>query len=221
MITGRLEGFLDAGGTTADQNALSGKGEIILRDGQVRQYSLLVALGQLLQIQEFQQLRLDQAQVKYHINPGVVTIDEVILRSENVRLSGTGTVSFDGKLQLESQLAVNEKMRSQLFRAIRENFQPTNETGYSAISFQVTGTVGRPKSNLMDKLIGRDLKDLNSVISGLIGGGKSEKARKKKAAAEAAAAETSVAPTPAESVPVPTATLAPAAIDSPSPGPRP
>jgi hypothetical protein len=210
MITGKLEGFLDAGGTTADQNALSGKGEIVLRDGQVRQYSLLVALGQLLQIQEFQQLRLD---------PGVVTIDELVLRSENVRLSGSGTVSFDGKLQLESQLAVNEKMRSQLFRAIRESFQPTDDPGYSAVSFQVSGTVGRPKTNLMDKLIGRDLKDLSSVISGLIGGGKSERARKKKAAADAAAAEPSVAPTPAESGP--TATLAPAAIDSPSPGPRP
>jgi hypothetical protein len=219
MITGRLEGFLEAAGTTADQNALSGKGEIVLRDGQVRQYSLLVALGQLLQIQEFQQLRLDQAQVKYHINPGVVTIDELILRSENVRLSGAGTVSFDGKLQLESQLAVNEKMRSQLFRAIRESFQPTDDPGYSAVSFQVSGTVGRPKTNLMDKLIGRDLKDLSSVISGLIGGGKSERAKKKKAAADAAAAEPSVAPMPAESGP--TATLAPAAIDSPSPGPRP
>lgn len=195
-MTGKLEGYLDAMGTTADPNALSGAGEIILHDGQVRQYSLLVALGQLLQIQELQQLHLDQAQVKYHINPGVVTIDELILRSENIRLSAVGTVSFDGKLQLESQLAVNEKMRKQLFRAIRENFQPSDEPGYTAVTFQVSGTVGRPKTNLMDRLIGRDLKDLSSVISGLMGGGKSE--RKKKKEAEAAA-ESSTTPTPAPS----------------------
>ena len=69
-------------------------------------------------------------------------------------------------------------MRSQLFRAIRENFQPINEPGYTAVSFQVSGTVGRPKTNLMDKLIGRDLKDLSSVISGLIGGGKSDAQKK-------------------------------------------
>ena len=206
-VTGKLEGYLNASGTTADPNALSGTGEIILRDGQVRQYSLLVALGQLLQIQELQQLHLDQAQVKYHIDPGVVTIDELVFRSENIRLSATGTVSFDGKLQLESQLAVNEKMRKQLFRAIRENFQPINEPGYTAVSFQISGTVGRPKTNLVDKLIGRDLKDLSSVISGLMGGGKSE--RKKKKAAEEAAAPT---PTPAEEAspvaasPTPTAT---------------
>ena len=209
-VTGKLEGYLNASGTTADPNALTGEGEIILRDGQVRQYSLLVALGQLLQIQELQQLHLDQAQVKYHVDPGVVTIDELVFRSENIRLSATGTVSFEGKLQLESQLAVNEKMRSQLFRAIRENFRPINEPGYTAVGFQISGTVGRPKTNLMDKLIGRDLKDLSSVISGLIGGGKSEK-KKKKAAEEAAA----VTPSPAEEASPVAAT--PAVTASPTP----
>jgi type II secretion system protein N len=189
-VVGKLEGHLDATGKTADPDALSGTGEIILRDGQVRQYSLLMALGQLLQIQELQQLRLDEAQVKYHINPGVVTIDELVFRSENIRLTATGTVSFDGKLQLESQLAVNEKMRSQLFRAIRDNFKPIDEPGYTAVNFHVGGTVGRPKTNLMDKLIGRDLKDLSSVITGLIGGGKSKKKSVEDSAPAAAASPT-------------------------------
>ena len=198
-VIGKLEGHLDATGKTADPDALAGSGEIILHDGEVRQYSLLMALGQLLQIQELQQLRLDQAQVKYHINPGVVTIDQLVFRSENIRLTATGTVSFDGKLQLESQLAVNEKMRSQLFRAIRENFKPIDEPGYTAVNFQVGGTVGRPKTNLMDKLIGRDLKDLSSVITGLIGGGKSEK--KKKPADEPAAAAPAPATAPASATP--------------------
>jgi len=189
IVTGKLEGHLEASGKTADADALSGTGEIILRDGQVRQYSLLLALGQLLQIQELQQLRLDQADVKYHINPGVVTIDELIFRSENIRLSATGTVSFDGKLQLESQLAVNEKIHNQLFKAIRGNFKPIDEPGYTAVNFQVGGTVRRPKTDLMDKLIGRDLKDLGSVLSDFLGGGKS----KKKPADEPAAAPSSTA----------------------------
>jgi len=196
MVTGQLEGYLDAGGTTADPNALSGVGEIILRDGQVQQYSLLIALGQLLQIDELRQLHFDQAQVKYHINPGVVTIDELLFRSPNLRLSAVGTVSFEGKLRLESQLAVSDKMRSQLFRAIRENFQPMNEPGYSAVSFQVSGTVARPKTNLMDKLIGRDLKDL---VNSFMGGGKSEETKKKKSADASGSVSERVTPVPAES----------------------
>ena len=200
MVTGRLEGYLDASGTTADPNALAGAGEIILRDGQVQQYSLLVALGQLLQIEELRQLHFDQAQMRYHINPGVITIDELLLRSQNIRLSAAGTVSFEGKLKLESQLAVSEKMRGQLFRAIRENFQRIDEPGYSAVSFQITGTVGRPKTNLMDKLIGRDLKDLGSVINSFMGGGKpAEPKTKKTASASTPVSEPSVTPGPAES----------------------
>ena len=219
MITGRLEGHLDASGTTADQNALAGAGEIILRDGQIQQYSLLIALGQLLQIEELQKLHFDQAQVRYHISPGIVTIDELLFRSQSMRLSGAGTVSFEGKLHLESQLAVNEKMRSQLFRAIRENFRPIDEPGYFGVGFQVSGTIGRPKTNLMDKLIGRDLKDLGSVINSFIGGGKSEKTKtKKKDDASAPVPGPSVTPATAESsssAPTSTAAASPTPTASP------
>jgi AsmA-like protein len=180
IVRGKLEGNFEAAGKTADPNALTGAGEIFLRDGQVQQYSLLVALGQILQIEELTQLHLEQAETKYHITPGLVTIDELILRSRNIRLSATGTVTFNGKLQLESQLAINEKIRSQLFKAIRQNFRPISEPGYFAIDFQVGGSVDRPKSNLMENLVGRDLKELGGVINSFLGGGKSERPKKKK-----------------------------------------
>jgi hypothetical protein len=170
MLEGRVEGFLDAAGKTADPNALSGQGEIVLRDGKLRQYSLLVALGQILQIDELMQLELQQAEVKYHISPGIVVIDQLILRSPNIVLTARGTVAFNGKLRLDSQLALNDKVRRQLFAPIRENFQPIAEpAGYAAVNFEVSGTVDRPKTDLMDKLVGRDLRDLGGVISSLFG----------------------------------------------------
>ena len=206
MVKGRLEGYLDATGETADPNVLTGGGEIFLREGRVQQYSLLIALGQVLQIEELRQLELDQAQVKYRISPGVVTIDELLLRSPNIRLSATGTVSFNGKLRLESQLAVNEKVRGQLFRAIRDNFQPIAEPGYAAVDFQITGTVERPKTNLVDKLVGGELKDLRSVITGLLGG-KSDRKKKKEP--------------PSESTPAPESSATPAAPENASPAASP
>ena len=173
MIQGRVEGFLDAAGKTADSNALAGHGEIVLRDGKLQQYSLLVALGQILQIDELTQLQLEQAEVQYHISPGIVTIDQLLLRSPNIRLSANGTINFKGKLRLNSQLALNDKVRRQLFAPIRENFQPINDLpGYAAVDFKVSGTVDRPKTDLMDKLVGRDLRDLGGVISSFFGHGK-------------------------------------------------
>jgi len=180
MVQGKLEGEFQSSGKTADPDALIGEGEIFLRDGRVQQYSLLVAIGQILQIEELTELRLEQAQAKYHVSPGLVTIDELILRSPNVRLSASGTITFDGKLKLDSQLAINEKIRGQLFRAIRDNFQPINDSGYFALNFQVGGSVDRPRTNLMDKLVGRDLKDLGNAINSLFGGGKRERPKTKK-----------------------------------------
>ena len=42
------------------------------------------------------------------MSPGLVMIDELVLRSPNIRLTSSGTVAFNGKLQLDSQLAINE-----------------------------------------------------------------------------------------------------------------
>ncbi len=196
VLSGKLEGNLQASGKTADANALVGSGVIFLRDGQVRQYSLLAALGQMLQIEELAQLHLDQAEAKYHISPGVITVDELILRSPNIHLSATGTISFGGKLHLNSRLAIDEKIRARLFKPIRTNFQPMEEPGYFAVDFQVGGTIERPKSNLLEKVVGRDLKDLvNSFL-----GGKSERPKKKKSPEAAPATEgTESAATPAGS----------------------
>jgi hypothetical protein len=190
MVQGKLEGHFEGAGKAADPNSLTGAGEILLRDGQVRQYSLLVALGQLLQIEELTQLHLEEAQAKYHVTPGLVTIDQLVLRSPNIRLSATGTVAFNGKLKLESQLAINEKIRGQLFKMMRENFQPTADPGYYALDFHVGGTVERPKTNLVDRMVGRNLKDL---VDGFFGGGKP---KKKKRDTEASPAEETPGPTP-------------------------
>lgn len=198
MVEGKLEGHLEAAGKTADPNALTGVGEIHLRDGQVRQYSLLVALGQLLQIDELTQLRFDQAQVKYHIQPGLVTIDELLLSSANIRLSAVGTITFGGKLRLESQLAINEKIRGQLFQPISDNFRPIEQPGFAAIDFQVRGTLDKPKTDLMDKLVGSQLKDLSGVISSFLGGGKPDRAKKKKRPDEPAVAAPSDSARPGE-----------------------
>jgi hypothetical protein len=176
MVKGKLEGSFRASGKTSDPEALVGKGEISLRDGRVEQYRLLVLLGQILQIEELQELHLEQAEAKYHLSPGLVTIDKLVLRSPNIRLTGSGTVAFDGTLQLSSQLAINDRIRGQLFRAIRDNFHPIDEPGYSAIEFQVRGTVERPSTNLVERLVGRDISSmLNSFF-----GGKKERSKKKR-----------------------------------------
>jgi hypothetical protein len=220
MVKGEFEGSFQASGKTADPNALAGSGEIFLRGGRVQQYSLLVLLGQILQIEELQELHLEQAEARYHLSPGLVRIDELILRSPNVRLTASGTVAYDGKLNLDSQLAIDDRIRGQLFKAIRQNFQPINEPGYSAIDFQVGGTIDRPSTNLMNRLVGRDL---SGMLNSLFGGRKDRSKKKKKQIEQAtpgtpdAGSAMSALPSPSASPEeaLPQATATPTPIVSP------
>ncbi len=212
MIQGRVEGSLEASGKTADSNALAGHGEIVLHDGKLQQYSLLIALGQILKIDELTQLQLQQAEVKYRISPGLVTIDQLILRSPNIRLTATGTINFKGKLHLDSQLALNDKVRRQLFSPVRENFLPlADEPGYAALDFKISGTVDRPKTDLMNKLVGRDLQDLGGVISSLFGHAKKKKKEEPAAAVPPPGPSPNESGSPGETPPAP---------PSPSPSPE-
>jgi len=126
------------------------------------------------------------------------------LRSPNIRLTSSGTVAFDGTLQLNSQLAINDRIRGQLFKAIRDNFHRIDDPGYSAIEFQVGGTIERPSTNLVEQVVGRDI---SSMLNSFFGG---KKAKKKKKPAEQAAA-----PVPSPSLPPRAALLEATATPSP------
>jgi type II secretion system protein N len=204
MLEGRLEGRLQANGQTSDPNALTGTGEIVLHEGRVQRYSLLVALAQLLRLEDLQQLEFHQAHVRYHINPGVVTIDDLVLSSPSIRLSAKGTVGFDGQLQLDSRLAINDAVRGQLFRPIRSSFQRLEtEAGFAALDFRVTGTIERPRTDLLDKLVGPELKGIGDVISGFLDRKKGDRPKRKRPAAEDAVAEPAAPEPPAPPVHAP------------------
>jgi hypothetical protein len=208
MVQGKLEGSFQASGKTGGPDALIGKGEIFLRDGRVQQYRLLVLLGQILQIEELQELHLEQADAKYHLTPGLVTIDELVLRSPNIRLTASGTVTFDGTLQLNSQLAINDRIRGQLFKAIRDNFHRIDDPGYSAIEFQVGGTIDRPSTNLVEQVVGRDI---SSMLNSFFGGKKDRAKKKKKPVEDVMTAAPSPSLPPEQALPEATPTPSPLA----------
>ena len=123
-------------------------------------------------------------------------------------------------------------LRRQLFGPIRENFQAVADSpGYAAVDFKVSGTVDRPKTDLMDKLVGRDLRDLSGVISSLFGHGKKKKKPTEpaapspnevtEAAAAAAPASGGTEASPSATVPELESMSSPSPSITPSPSPSP
>lgn len=202
IIRGVLDGTVEATGKLGDPTALTGRGQISLHDGHVQQFALLAAIGQVLQIEELTQLDLEEAEAKYRLSGESVLIDEIVLRSPNLRLNAGGTVTFNGKLSLESVLTINDKIRGQLFRAIRDNFVASEDRpGEYNLPFHVGGTLEKPKTNLMERAVGVDLKNLGGVVDALFGRGKRKK-KNNEPAPESPAVTASPTPSPLSS-PVP------------------
>ncbi len=179
VVLGVLEGTLDASGKIADRAALTGAGTVVLHGGHVQQFALLAAIGQVLQIEELTQLDLEQAEAKYRLAGNTVLIDELVLRSPNLRLNAAGSVNFNGKVALDSKLTINDKIRGQLFRGMRENFAATEQPGEYSLPFHIGGTLDKPKTDLVQRAVGVDVKNIGGVIDALFGRGKN---RKKKGA---------------------------------------
>jgi len=51
----------------------------------------------------------------------------------------------------------------------------TSEPGQYALQFHVGGTVDKPKTDLVERAVGADLKNLGGVIDALLGHGKGKK----------------------------------------------
>ncbi len=225
-VRGVLEGALEATGELGDAEALTGTGTIELHGGHVQQFALLVAIGQVLQIEELTQLDLQQAEARYRLAGNSVLIDQLLLRSPNLRLNAAGTVALNGKLALDATLTINDKIRAQLFRAIRENFAATGQPGEYSLPFHIGGTLEKPKTDLMERAVGLDVKNIGGVIDALFGRGKGKKKKNvappQSSASPAATSVPSAMPQPTVFSPAPSLPpLTPPALDTSASTPAP
>jgi hypothetical protein len=65
-------------------------------------------------------------------------------------------VKFNGKLDLDARLSVSERVTRQLPQFVEKAFTPGGVAGMRQIDFDVNGTLEKPKSNLLERLVGRN-----------------------------------------------------------------
>lgn len=151
---GQLRGTLNLSGDPRHSDSLEGKGHFELVSARLRPMEFLVKLGELLQIDELQLLKLHEARVDLTIEDERVKIDDLILKSENLIITGTGPIKFNGKLDLDARLLVNAKLQKQLKGLLGNNFVESEIPEYRQVTFDVTGRVDNPQTNLLDKITG-------------------------------------------------------------------
>lgn len=197
QANGKIKGYLDLSGLTRSSKSASGRGGISLSEGQIKEYELLQMLGQALRIDELVQLKLDRAQLDFRIDGGKIWIDQLILQSQNLSLGAQGIIKLDGKLDLHARLSVNPKLSRQLPGFVMGNFKPVENTDMRSLDFDVTGTISKPRTNIVQRMLGSEIeKQAVDLLQNIFGKKKKDSRDEKKKTNDKAAAKATPTPTP-------------------------
>jgi hypothetical protein len=168
--SGSLNGKLVLHGDPRDGSTTTGFGDFALVDATIEPFDLIRMAGQLLRIDELQLLALDQAELKFEIRNERAMVNRLLLKSENLMLTATGPVRFDGRLNLDARLLINEKLQKRI-GSLSAKFSASEDAGYKQLPFKFSGRLDSPETDLLDRIIGTKLpRNVGDLLQGFIGG---------------------------------------------------
>jgi hypothetical protein len=224
QATGKVGGVIDLKGTFPKFARAEGTAHVTLQNGRFHEFSYFEMIGQALQIKQLSDLRLTDSSADAHIADEKLNFDNLTLNAADLQLVAKGLVRFDGKLQLTAKLSAKNSLIKQLPGLVKDNFLPgDNDSRY--IDFNISGKAAKPKTDLLDKIVGQKLEDqFDTLVNGLFGSKKKkddgkadadkkkddDKKKKKKKDEPSAADGTKKSDVPASAAPASAATPVPA-----------
>jgi len=164
-VAGTLAGELAIEGIHADPATFTGGGKLVAADAKIRPLEVLVLVGTMFSIDEFQILDLSEVSAPFTIKNGHVEFADTALRTKNLVLDGHGTVGFDGALDIAAALRINQTLQRQFRAVLSSKFRDTDDPEYKQIDFNVRGDIASPQTDLLANL--GEIKIVNE-IGGLI-----------------------------------------------------
>ena len=173
-------------GTPGQPDSLTGRAEVNLQDARLQPLDFIHQIGDLLQVEELQVLQLKTAEAFFTIRDSKVIADKIVIQSSNLVIEAEGPTTFEGKMKLQARLHVNEKLRKDSHGLIGKNFEKSEREGYTQMPFTITGTLSRPKSDLVDKLVGAQIgQDFGGLLKNLFRAAPAKTPQEKEPAAPA------------------------------------
>ena len=167
--SGNFGGNLELAGILGNEETYAGRGEFNMVSGTLEPLEFIRKIGEVLQIDELQLLRLETAHLRVSIGNRKTHIDELTLKSKNLILSGDGPVRFDGRLNVDAKLKINEKLQRNLQGLLNRNFTDSDLPGYKEVAFKVTGTLAKPNTDdFLEKVTG--IRGLSGEVGNFIQG---------------------------------------------------
>ena len=166
---GTLLGTGEISGVTGHPATFVGGARIELLSARLQPIDFIRQIGDLMSIEELQMLELKEARAEFAIANEQVVAKSILMESKNLVIEASGPVGFDGRLDLDAKLHVNDKLRRDLRAILGNNLVASDREGYKALPFSINGTVSRPESDLLDKVAGVKLgRDVSNVLQNLL-----------------------------------------------------
>lgn len=169
-VNGMLKGSVDLSGNAGKASSMNGTAHLELAGGHMQNLELFQLLGQGLQIPDLVQLDLKRAVADIRVVAGVTQVDRLVLQSQNLELDAHGTVQPTGKLDLQARLTVDAAISQRLPGFILKYFENGAEAETRFIDFEVNNTLSHPKTNLLENILGHQIKSqMTDLIQSLFG----------------------------------------------------
>lgn len=164
---GTLKGSLqfnpnEKGADTASaiKNTLTGKGLLDLSKCEVKSSAIMDAMALITGLPELKSPRFENSQFRFTINNQKLYL-EGTLNSSQLNLNPSGTIGFDERIDVVTDLKISPTLASRLPTARITGYMK-DEKGWTTIPLKITGTVDKPSVNLnsaaMGKVIERGIK---------------------------------------------------------------
>ena len=178
------QGFLFAKanleGTPSKPESFTGSASASLTEARMQPIDPLRQLGEMLRINELRVLELQTAETALTIRDGKILVDRLELETANILMDAKGEARLDGALDLDARFHVGNKLLKDSLGFMGSKFKQSEREGYSHMPFSITGTLSRPKTDLLDKLVGIRLgDDVGGLLKNLLQMPKKEKKKNK------------------------------------------
>jgi len=161
---GTLEGNFQIAGYMTDPSLATGGGSLDIQTGYLDQFPMLQELGRWTQIDELQRLDLEQARSNFSVVGQDIKVNSLQLISKNCELNLSGTVGSGQKLDLNGRLTLSQFLTQKIPSELEDNFAKSTDGEGSYLDFQVTGSVSKPQTDLVDRIIGDKGKLLRKIF---------------------------------------------------------
>ncbi len=161
---GTLKGNFQLAGFMKDPSLAKGGGSLEIQTGYLDQFPMLKELGRWTQIDELQRLDLEEAHSNFSVIGQDIKVNSLRLISKNCAVNLSGTVDAGQKLDLNGRLTLSQFLTQKIPSELEDNFaKPTDGEG-SYVDFQVTGSVSKPQTDLVDRIIGDRGKLIRKIL---------------------------------------------------------